>query len=237
MKQKQYIGLAIIIAVIILLGVAGGVGLLIYVYAADQAEEVARLQETVRQATATRTEEQRVATVQAQFTATALARPTASPTSASPTLAASDYYQIFNNPNLGFSLQYPGHWRKQEYEDFAVFSSSASGLTLEDYSQVVIIIGRTTNDPSLSDLLSRYNLPPESETLNQGNMKLGSQSWRAAQIGLIIPETEGQVTANVAITNKDGQWYHLLAMAPAGEWNNMRPIFQLILNSFSFVSR
>lgn len=236
MKQKQSVALAIIITIIVLLGAAVGVGLLIYSYSADQAEEVAKFQEVVRQATATRTEEQRVATVQAQFTATALARPTATPTSASPTLPPADHYLIFNNRNLGFSLQYPGHWQKQEAEDFVVFSPSASGLSLEDYSQVVIIIGRTPENLALPDLLGRYNLPPEHETLNQGNMKLGSQDWQAAQISLIIPEVAGSVTANVAVTDKDGQWYHLLVLAPAGEWRNMQPIFQLILNSFAFVN-
>jgi TolB protein len=91
-------------------------------------------------------------------------------------------------------------------------------------------------DASISDLLTDAlaEFPTEVETLNEGTISIASQTWTSTQIRFEDENLGGQGIATIAVTNKDGQGYYLIAVAPAEAWNLVQPLFQAMINSFKF---
>jgi hypothetical protein len=231
LKTKVYIGLTIV--AFIFLAAIGAVGLMVYFSAAAEPEVIV---------TPTRTEAERVGTVQAQFTATAQAQPptptviVALPTRARETPTPSNAMATFDSPQLGFTFEYPAGWYKQETDQFVLLSPAEASLAPGNYSALAIRFGHNaeiSNPPELGTLLLA-ELPAEAETMRESTLILDSLSWNATQKRFADPETRRPVIANLAVTEKDGQSYYLMATAPEAEWEELRPLFQIVLNSFRF---
>ncbi len=142
----------------------------------------------------------------------------------------------FSSP-LGFSLEYPDGWEQKDDKLYASFSPSKEGLNPKSLKDVAFIIGMPEDKKTaIADLLktARSNFPAEAETLNEGTISIGSQTWTSAQIRFKDDNLGGQGIATLAVTNKDDKGYYLIAVAPAERWNPTQPVFQQMINSFRF---
>ncbi|MBN1991428.1 MAG: PD40 domain-containing protein [Anaerolineae bacterium] len=143
----------------------------------------------------------------------------------------------FNSAVLSFSLDYPEEWYREEMDLQVGFSPSKEGLDPDNLKDAVMWVGQASNQNAaiaeiLTDLLARF--PAEAETLNQGTISIASQTWTSAQIGFADENLGGQGIATLAVTNREGVGYYLIAIAPANQWNSVQPVFQGMINSFSF---
>lgn len=163
--------------------------------------------------------------------------PTATPTPApvgSPTPAA---LATFNSNDLGFSIAYPDGWQTNEEPNYILFSETEGGLSRSTREDTAIWIGRqagrtTTISDFLEDIMAEF--PDDARTLSEGTISIASQPWTSAHIRFDDENLGGEGIASLAVTTKDGQGYYLVFVAPAEEWNGTRPLFQEVMNSFSF---
>lgn len=146
----------------------------------------------------------------------------------------------FTSAALGIAVEYPDAWKNAEEDNFVIFSGSDKGLDPENLETAAIWIGiPDDNSTDIADLLTQVlsNFPPDAETLNEGTISIASQTWTSAQIRYADEDLPGgQGIATLAVTNKDGQGYYLVAAAPAEEWNATQPTFQGMINSFRFAT-
>ncbi len=143
----------------------------------------------------------------------------------------------FSSSDLGYTVEYPENWEQKEEELCGVFSPSSNGLDIDDPKDSVMLICKSADsDAAISDLLTEVlaSFPAEAETLNEGTISIASEIWTSAQIRFEDEDLGGQGIATLAVTNKDGNGYYLVAIAPSEEWNAVQPQFQAMINSFSF---
>jgi LysM repeat protein len=143
----------------------------------------------------------------------------------------------FSSPDLGITLDYPENWEFDEEADRAIFSPSEAGLDVDAPEDTSLWIGIPDESSStISELLTSIldQFPDDVEILNEGTISIAGQTWSSTQIRFDDENLGGQGIATVAVTNKDGQGYVLVALAPAEEWNSVQPLFQGVINSFRF---
>ncbi len=146
----------------------------------------------------------------------------------------------FSNSALGFSLDYPEGWQKKEDDLSIIFSPSSGGLDSDNFKDIAMWIGIPADKKSsIADLLTEVlsGFPADAKTLNEGTISIASQTWTSAQIRFADKNLGGERIATLAVTNKDGTGYYLVAVAPAEKWNPTQPIFQEMINSFRFTSK
>ncbi|HEX9926356.1 MAG TPA: LysM peptidoglycan-binding domain-containing protein [Anaerolineae bacterium] len=134
---------------------------------------------------------------------------------------------------LGFAIDYPADWAKEERTLETVFSPAAAGLD----PAAVLRVGIPANDNAepeslLAELLADF--PVNAQTLNTGTMSIAAQPWRSSQISF-ADEASGQTQiALLATTNRNDIGYLIVAAAPASEWPSLQPILQGMISSFRF---
>ncbi len=147
---------------------------------------------------------------------------------------------VFSSSELGYSVEYPENWEHEEADLCGAFSPSEAGLDRDTPGDAAIWFCKSgESDAAISDLLTEVlaEFPSEAETLNEGTISIGSQTWTSAQIRFEEESLGNQGIATLAVTSKDGTGYHLVALAPADKWNEVQPSFQAMINSFSFSTR
>lgn len=143
----------------------------------------------------------------------------------------------FSSQDLDVTLEYPENWKTSDDKQMAMFAPDATGLDPEALSATKMVIGHPEAvDPSISDILSEIlaRFPKEAETLNEGTISIGSQTWTSTQIRFDDKNQNQQGIATLAVTSKDGTGYYLIASSSAQEWNSVQPVFQGMINSFRF---
>jgi LysM repeat protein len=144
---------------------------------------------------------------------------------------------IFSSKDLGYTVEYPETWRQKDDKQCGAFSPSTPSLTRDDISDATIWICKSTEeDVAITDLLTEVlaDFPTDAETLNEGTISIASQTWTSAQIRYDSEAFDGQGISTLAVTSKDSVGYYLVAVAPADAWNATQPVFQAIINSFTF---
>jgi TolB protein len=145
----------------------------------------------------------------------------------------------FSSSALGFSLDYPEGWQQKEDDLSVIFSPSSDGLDPDNFKDIAMWIGIPADKKSaIADLLTEVlsGFPADAKTLNEGTISIASQTWTSAQIRFADENLGGEGIATLAVTNKDGTGYYLVAVAPAEKWNPTQPIFQEMINSFRFAT-
>ncbi len=170
-----------------------------------------------------------------QTTPTSGPTPTATPTVA-PT-ATPIPLSNFSSNYFGFSMDYPSGWVNKEDDDLVIFAPSARALDRKTFSGGSVRIS-LADDANLTDLLAKglEKISPISETLNEGVMDIGEQSWASAQVRFNSDSLGGEAIALIASTVVNNKGYTLMAVAPATEWDDYKPLFQYALESFKFTS-
>jgi LysM repeat protein len=139
---------------------------------------------------------------------------------------------------LGFAIDYPADWAKEERTLEAVFSPAATDLDPAVQPAAVLQVGIPANDNAepeslLAELLADF--PANAQTLNTGTMSIAAQSWRSSQISF-ADEASGETRiALLATTNRNDIGYLIVAVAPASEWPSLQPILQGMISSFRFI--
>jgi LysM repeat protein len=141
----------------------------------------------------------------------------------------------FDSP-LGFSLDYPEQWVREETDAYAILSPSDEGLDPENLQDSALWIGIDTEAATIAEILAAIltKFPTDASTMNQGTISIAAQTWTTTQIEFDDENLEGRGIATLAVTNKDGIGYYLVAVAPLDQWNGIQPVFQQMINSFSF---
>ncbi len=146
-------------------------------------------------------------------------------------------YILFSSDDLDFTIDYPENWVTDETGTFAIFSPSEEGLDPEALQDASFRIVKTeADDVEISDLLADIlsEFPVDAETLNEGTINIASQPWTSAQIRYEDENLGGAGIATLAVTDRDGVGYTLVAASPAETWNAMQPMYQEMINSFRF---
>lgn len=162
---------------------------------------------------------------------TPTAAPDANVTATPATLA------VFSSETLGFAVEYPETWKQADDESCGIFSPSSGGLTRDNLKDAAIWICKSAESgAAIADLLAEVlaEFPADAETLNEGTISIASQTWTSAQIKYDAENFDSQGIATLAVTNKDDDGYYLVAVSPADTWNTVQPLFQTMINSFTF---
>lgn len=162
-------------------------------------------------------------------TGNSAAQPVATPTPA--TMAK------YSSQDLEITLEYPDTWKTAENGGAAIFAPTAAGLDPKALAETKMLIGQPEKiDAPIADILSGVlgQFPPQAETLNEGTISIGSQTWTSTQIRFEDAAENKQGIATIAVTSKDGTGYYLVASSLAQDWNSVQPVFQGMINSFRF---
>jgi LysM repeat protein len=146
--------------------------------------------------------------------------------------------------SIGFALDYPAGWRKQESALQVVISPSAAGFDLQAGQESALLVGIPNSDQTdptrlLNELLQSFS----ATAISQERLTIGSEPWQAAQITFIPPASgpetpaEPKARAIVATTSKNEVGYYLMAVAPAEQWPLIEPTFRTIMSSFRFTQQ
>ena len=161
--------------------------------------------------------------------------PTPSPTATLPPTNTPVPLANYNSDYFGFSLDYPAGWVFDENDDLVIFAPSTRSLNNNSLNGATMWLTLSENT-DVTDLLATGLEPfsPISETLNEGAMDIGTESWLSAQVRFSSEELGQDAIALVAATTKNGSGYTLVAVAPAAEWEDFVPLFQYPMNSIAF---
>ncbi len=143
----------------------------------------------------------------------------------------------FSSTDLDITLEHPENWETADDGTVASFSPSAEGLSTTAFNDATMRIGQSEqSEVGITDLLTEVlgAFPDNFETLNEGTISIAAQTWTSTQIRFDDENLGEQGIATVAVTNRDGIGYYLMAVAPAADWNSVQPVFQSMINSFRF---
>lgn len=170
--------------------------------------------------------------------ATPVAVPTPSP-AIQPLVDTDTTTQLtLRNSALGFSLEYPAGWHKRESTLDVVISPSSEGLNPLQPEESVLWIGIPANDDAgpvelLQNLVEKF-VPISVES---GTTRISNLTWNTAQVDFAAPELGGQGRALIATTSNNRVGYFLVTIAPAAQWQAVRPTFNQIIDSFEFTQQ
>lgn len=143
----------------------------------------------------------------------------------------------FRSVALGFAIDYPGDWFKEEKTLQVIFSPTQAGLdptTLADAAIWVGIPADEDSDPGRLIAGALTDFSANAQIIDTGSMDIAAQSWLATQVSF-ENGTSGQAgIARLVATNRNEVGYLIVAVAPAEAWPSMEPIFQGITKSFRF---
>lgn len=145
----------------------------------------------------------------------------------------------FKTAALGFELEYPRSWQKNDRGLEVVFSPSSDGLDPAELKDAAIWFGIPTDnlvDPVALLTQLRTRIAPTGEVTSVGKLMIGDQIWHTADISFDNELLAGQATAKIAATTKDEVGYYAVAVAPSEEWPQHQPLFSKILDSFDFTA-
>ncbi len=133
--------------------------------------------------------------------------PTVTPAPLTAPLAAK--FTTLRSQALGFTVEYPADWHKEETALRVLLSPALNGLT-----------GDNRREPVISISLAAENLTAPVEMLNRAD----AQSGRP-------------IIATLAAIYRNEAGYVLIASAPADQWDGYQPVFQGIIRSFRFLEQ
>ena len=141
----------------------------------------------------------------------------------------------YNSDYFGFSVDYPAGWVFDENDDLVIFAPSTRSLNNNSLNGAVMWV-TLSESTDITELLAKglERFAPISETLNEGAMDIGTESWISAQVRFNSEELSQDAIALVAATTNNGSGYTLVAVAPAAEWEDFVPLFQHPINSLAF---
>jgi LysM repeat protein len=145
----------------------------------------------------------------------------------------------FRDTALGFSLNYPKDWRRNQKGLQVIFSPSPEGLDPANLGDAAIWFGIPPDSTVSSiDLLTRLqvSLAAESQTLALETLRFDEQPWDSVKISFHSESLGGPAVATLAATTRNEVGYFVVAVAPEAQWNSIQPAFQKMLDSFHFTT-
>jgi LysM repeat protein len=143
----------------------------------------------------------------------------------------------FRSAALGFELQYPNGWHKEEYTLEAIFSPSSGGLIPDDLQDSALwagipATGTLDHGEILQGVLADFL--PHVEISDQKIINLAGESWTWVEFTFAGQNLGENGRGMAAATNKNEVGYFFVAAAPASQWPTRQPVFQEMINSFRF---
>lgn len=169
------------------------------------------------------------AVARAEPTATAAPRPLVTPIAAAMT--------TFRSVALGFAIDYPADWHKEEKTLRVIFSPASARLNMENLQDAAIWVGIPADESfEPANLLTKAlaDFPPNVQILQSGSMNVAAQPWLSTQISFHNQVSGEPNIGRIITTNRNNVGYLIVAVAPAQQWPAIEPIFQGMINSFRF---
>lgn len=153
-------------------------------------------------------------------------------------------FLTFRSSALGFSVEYPRTWRKNERGLQVIFSPSADGLDPDNLQDAAIWFGiPPDNTVNLADIIMHVqsSLLPSSlnspaQQLDTSPMLIGGHAWPSTKFNIENERLGGSVIATIAASSKNEVGYFVVAVAPVEQWGSIEPTFQKVLDSFQFTT-
>ena len=145
----------------------------------------------------------------------------------------------FKHTALGFRLEYPRSWLKNEEGLQVLLSPTSAGLDPDNVQDAALWFGipmNNTAEPSTLLTEIQAGIFPASQTIGRENLTIGEHSWQSIQLVVDDELSRGQTRATLAVTHNNEVGYFMIAQAPAEEWDSIQPAFQRILGSFDFTT-
>jgi LysM repeat protein len=138
----------------------------------------------------------------------------------------------FKDTALGFSVQYPRTWQKQQAALRVILTPATEQSAMLWFG----IPADGSDNPA--DLLAQVQaeLAPGQQPVNRGQLSIGGERWQSAQFNYQDEQATAMV-ATIAATSKDQVGYYVAAIAPAEQWNQLQPAFQNVLDNFEFTTQ
>ena len=137
----------------------------------------------------------------------------------------------YKDTALGFSLAYPRTWRKHQDGLQVTFAPAAEqnialwfGIPASGTVDSAQILGQI-----------QAELAPTGQVTGSGPLSIGGERWQSIQLSF-EDEVFGPTIATIAASEKNQVGYYVVAVAPAGQWNQVQPAYRNILNSFQFTT-
>ncbi|MDX1524314.1 MAG: lamin tail domain-containing protein, partial [Anaerolineae bacterium] len=139
---------------------------------------------------------------------------------------------------IGFEIDYPASWRKIESPLQVAISPSTTGLEPNQRREVAVLVG-IPEDGNADSAAILTNLVTDFRptSLKQAQMEFGGTRWSTAHVQFRPTAQGGFMQAILGATTQNEVGYYLVAMAPAGQWNSLEPVFQRMFNSFRFTQQ
>jgi hypothetical protein len=164
---------------------------------------------------------------------------TSNQTGSRPTMAATSDTQMtdltsYNNPNLGFTLQYPSNWQKQESLNFVSPQGGAGNRAPEliDIITEVLPTSDYTLDSYTEAVLGQIELLPDFILMNTSSTTLGGIPAHMA-VYSFTDETQLENLRTQIWTVNDGMAYIISYSATPDEFESSLPALQSVIDSFS----
>jgi LysM repeat protein len=143
------------------------------------------------------------------------------------------------NVALGFAIDYPDDWRRQERTLRVVFSPTEAGLEATTLQYPALWVGIPADEQTeptavLTEILRGF--PARVEVLETGSTTISGQNWLTARVRYESDQLSQPGRATLAATKRNEVGYVVVMQAPASQWDALQPIFQGMLNSFRFTA-
>lgn len=140
----------------------------------------------------------------------------------------------YSNPNLGFSLEFPSNWQKQETLGF---SSPRTGLVgapeaISVLTEEVPTLNYTVNNYTEA-AMGQVETLPDFQLINSSSYTLGGLPAHMILFSFTDPNNSTSQSLQTW-TVKDGTAYVITYGATPAEFNSSLPALQSVLNTFRF---
>ncbi len=164
--------------------------------------------------------------------------PTVTPAPLTAPLAAK--FTTLRSQALGFTVEYPADWHKEETALRVLLSPALNGLTGDNRREPVISISLAAENLTAPVEMLNRAAADFSETAaldNTGPVTIGGQTWIMAQLRDTDAQSGRPIIATLAAIYRNEAGYVLIASAPADQWDGYQPVFQGIIRSFRFLEQ
>lgn len=169
-------------------------------------------------------------------TAQAAPTPTIAPLAAATPGPAT--WTTFRSVALGFSLDYPAQWRRQENSLEVIFAASPTTLEAPTLGQEAAIWAGIPpiNSFTPAEVLAAIvvDFPANTKQSNLGTATIAGIPWTLFELTFTPDNLSQPALAQIAVTSNNEVGYFVAVGAPVAQWAEVKPIFEEMLQSFRF---
>lgn len=145
-------------------------------------------------------------------------------------------WSTFRSVALGFSLDYPARWRRQESPLQVAFAATAEGLAAPGLEPLIWAGIPPDNSFTPAELLSAIvaDFPANTKQTNLATSSNDGITWTRFELTFTPDNSSQPALAQIAVTSNNEVGYFVAASAPLDQWAELEPVLAETLRSFRF---